>query len=126
MTTVDFPLIPNKAPVRFRFTIPNVRALELAAGCGIDLLRLRGQQIHALVLLVCYGLKWSDRKMTEDRAADLIEAYRDDGGSVVELSKAVVKALNESGVYGPAEKDEIHDEDGEGADPTKTETPTVM
>jgi hypothetical protein len=126
MTTVDFPLLPGKAPVRFRFTIPNVRALELAAGCGIDLLRMRGQQIHALVLLVCYGLKWSDKKMTEDKAADYIEAYRDSGGDIVELSKAVVKALNSSGVYGPAEV-EGADEDGEGADPTpESDAPTVM
>jgi hypothetical protein len=124
MTTVQFPLLPGKAPVGFRFTIPNVRALELAAGCGIDVLRLRGQQIHALVLLVCYGLKWSDKKMTEDKAADYIEAFRDDGGNIVDLSKAVVKALNQSGVYGPAEVEDadVEAEDGEGADPT----PAVM
>lgn len=126
MTTVDFPLIPGKAPVRFRFTIPNVRALELAAGCGIDLLRLRGQQVHALVLMVCYGLKWNDKRMTEDKAADLIQEYLDKDGSVLDLSKAIVKALNESGVYGPAEAEQPESADGDEENPTKADPPTVM
>lgn len=123
MTAVEFPLIPGKAPVRFRFTIPNVRALELAAGCGIDLLRLRGQQVHALVLLVCYALKASDKKMTEDRAADLVQAYLDEDGDIAVLSKAVVQALNESGVYGKPELPE--GEDGEPAHPPMATTETA-
>lgn len=123
MTTVDFPLIPNAAPVRFRFTIPSTRQLELAAGSSIEFLRLRGQSVHALVLLVCYGLKWADKRMTEDKAADLIQAFLEDGGKITDLSKAIVQALNESGVYGEVETPET---DGDEANPTPEPTPTVM
>lgn len=125
MTTVDFPLKPGQAPVRFRFTIPNTRALELAAGCGIELLRLRGQTVHALVLMTCYGLRWSDKRMTEEKAGELIQEYLEADGSVEALSKALVKAMNESGVYGEPEKPET--EGGDDPDPptVKPET-TVM
>lgn len=111
MTTVEFPLKPGAPPVKFRFTIPNTRALELAAGCGIELLRLRGQTVHALVLMTCYGLRWNDKRMTEDRASELIQEYLDADGSVEELSKALVKAMNGSGVYGEPETDEIESSD---------------
>lgn len=121
MTTVPFPLKPGQAPVEFRFTVPNVRQLELEAGVGIDLLRLRGQSVHALCLLVCYGLKWSDKTMTVDKAAGLIQTYIGDGGSIKDLSNVVVKALNESGVYGKPTEDA-----GDEPDPTTTtETVTV-
>lgn len=115
MTTVEFPLKPDQAPVKFRFTIPHTRAMELAAGCGIDTLRLRGQSIYAICLLACYALKASDKTMTEDKAASLIETYRESGGDMKALYDALVQALNESGVYGEVKKD-----DGDEPDPTKT------
>jgi len=88
-------------------------------------LRLRGQSIYAICLLACYGLKHADKQMTEDKAAELIEIYRDRGGpdgvpgDMKALYDALVKALNESGVYGDVKKD-----DGDEPDPTKTETTT--
>jgi hypothetical protein len=115
MTIVEFPLKPNQAPVKFKFTIPSTRRMELAAGSGVDMLRLRGQSIYAIVLMTCYALQWSDRTMTEDKAADLIEKFKEAGGKIEELSEALVKALNESGVYGQPKV-----ESGDEPDPTTT------
>lgn len=125
MTTVDFPLIPGKASVKFRFTIPTTRQLELAAGVGIDTLRFRGQTVWALVLLTCYALKWADPKMTEDRAGALIQGYLDGGGTAKALTDALVKALNESGVYGEVEKPAATEEDGAEDPTTATATQTT-
>lgn len=125
MTTVDFPLIPGKAPSRFRFTIPTTRQLELAAGVGIDTLRFRGQTVWALVLLTCYALKWADPKMSEERAGALVQGYLDGGGKIKDLTEALVKALNESGVYGEVEKPAAAEEDGAEDPTTATATQTT-
>jgi hypothetical protein len=119
-TTVKFPIIPNKPPLDFKFTVPTTLELEEAAGMSIDMMRLRGQNLKALVLLVCYGLKWDDPSMTEIRARKILGRFVEAGGDVVELTKALVEALNVSGVYGRpeatvmAESAEEKDSDGEG------------
>jgi hypothetical protein len=102
-TTVKFPIIPNKPPLEFKFTVPTTLDLEEAAGMSIDMMRLRGQNLKALVLLTCYGLKWDDPSMTELRAKKILGRFVDAGGDVVELTKALVDALNVSGVYGRPE-----------------------
>lgn len=119
MITVPFPLKPGAPEVGFKFTIPNVRQLELAAGCGIDLLRLRGQTVHAMVLMTCYGLKWEDRKMTPDVAEGLIQKYLEHDGKVEDLMEALVKALNGSTVYGEV-KTEAAEEGDENPSTAKT------
>lgn len=115
MTSVEFPLKPDHPPVHFRFTIASTRSLEKAAGVGIDLLRLRGQVAEAIVLMTCYGLKWEDESITEKKAERLVQSYVDGGGDIKDLSEALVKALNESGVYGKPQTDA----DGD-ANPTRT------
>lgn len=116
MTTVSFPLRPGKADVEFRFTIKSARQLEEAAGTGIGMLLATGQHVRALVFLVCYGLRWQDVKMTEQRAMDLIETFLEAGGSTKDLSEACLKALNQSGVYGPSDEDQKRDEAKEDGD----------
>lgn len=123
MTIVEFPLKPNQPDVKFKFTIPSTRRMELAAGCGVDMLRLRGQVIYTVVLMTCYALQWQDKSMTEDKASTLIEKFIDAGGKIEDLSAALVKALNTSRVYGQPTA-----EGGDEPDPTKTtepETPTT-
>lgn len=121
-TSKKYPLIPNKPPVEFKFTVPTTLDLEEAAGMSIDMLRLRGQTLRALVLLVCYGLKWDDASMTELRAKKLLQRFVDHGGDVADLTKALVEALNLSGVYGLPEdpsmpKEEPPSEEDDDEDP---------
>lgn len=115
MTIVEFPLKPGQPDVKFKFTVPSTRRMELAAGVGVEMLRLRGQQIYAVVLMTCYALQWQDKTMTEDKASELIEVYRDQGGKMEALTTALVQALNKSGVYG-----EPPEGAGDESDPTKT------
>ena len=130
-TSKKYPFIPNKPPVEFKFTVPTTLELEEAAGMSIDMLRLRGQTLRALLLLVCYGLKWDDASMTEGRAKKMLSRFVDTGGNVAELTKALVEALNLSGVYGLPEdaslpKDDTpSDEDEDDADPPTTAPDTT-
>src|SRR5688572_17940377 len=128
MTTETFPFfvrLPTAdktiplLDAEFRYTTKAVRQLERAAGTSILLLLSSGRTVEALVLLVCYGLKWKSLKahglkrlgadgkplaeMTEDVAVDLIDEFIDAGGNTGDLSNALYKALNTSGVYGRAE-----------------------
>lgn len=92
--------------VAFRFTTKSARALERAAGSGIGWLLVRGQSVEALVLLLCYGLQWQFPKMNEARAVDIVDAFVERDGNVTDLSEALKKALNESGLYGKPDGDE--------------------
>lgn len=126
MTTVDYPFYPTTdedgkttfTNARFRFTIRTTREMEQSAGCGVGMLQMRMQSIQMLVLLVCYGLRWDDKKMTEEKAVDLVDRFLDADGDVIKLSAVLVKCLNTSGVYGKPDPDKEGDEN-----PTKT-TPT--
>lgn len=128
MTTVDFPFYPETddadkttfKDARFRFTIRSTREMEKSAGCGVGMLQMRMQSVEVVVLLVCYGLRWNDKKMTEDKAVDLVDAYLAAGGDVVKLSGALVKCLNTSGVYGKPDPDARTE--GDANPPTTTPT----
>jgi hypothetical protein len=114
MTSTTFPFLvgvpgaDKTIPFRdaeFRFTTKHTRKLEDACGGNIDWVIARGQSVKAMVLMVCYGLLWQDKQMTEDKAADLIDEFIDAGGDVIELSTALYKALGASGVYGKPKKE---------------------
>lgn len=131
MVSITFPLRPGKHPVEFKFTAKYARQMERAAGCGIPMLLMSGRTIDALVLMVCYGIKHAKPNMTEDKAVEWIDAFIAAGGNVTELSEAVMKAMNQSGVYGlneaaaPATPPDDDDEDGPAtpaADPTQSQT----
>ena len=109
MTTVEFPFGVKRdedgkvsfIDVSFRYTIKTARELERASGVGLNLLLARGQSVEAMVLLVCYGLKWARKTMTEEIAIDKLDEYVEAGGDVTKLVVALRDALNASGVYGP-------------------------
>jgi len=100
MQYVEFQLEHDKPPRQIRYTITTIRALEENAGCGVGQLLSKAQNVYATVLLLRYGLEWSDASITERRAEKLLQTYIDNGGDIAKLWKAIVKALNRSGVYG--------------------------
>lgn len=100
---VGLPTADKTVPLldtEFRYTTRSVRAMERSAGCGLAMLQAQLRSVETLVLLVCYGRTFDDRKMTEDKATDQIDEFLAAGGSVTELADALFKALNASGVYG--------------------------
>lgn len=106
MKGVTFDLRPGEIPVVFRFTIKAAREMERVAGCNYQSLLGQSRQIEAICLMTCYALKHDDPKMTVDKAVDLVDAFVDKGGNIVELYEALQNAMNHSGVYGPPPKDE--------------------
>lgn len=136
---VRFPLIPGKAngdgtvpwkEVEFLFTVRAAKDLEEVAGTSPYLLSLRGQSVKATVLMVLFGLRHADAAMNESRAVALLDKYLKGGGKLKPLNEALVKAMNESGVYGdpdtPEAPEPLEDKD-EGdpqPDPSKSQTTT--
>ena len=115
MTSVSFPFkvgVPGpdkKIPlidVEFRFTTKTARQLERACNGNIERVLGLGRSVDASVLLVCYGQRWREdaQYLTEDEAADQIDEFISAGGNVTDLTVALYKALNESGVYGKPEE----------------------
>lgn len=101
MKGIEFPLNgPGEVPVVFRFTIKAARDMEKAAGCNYQKLIEDTRQIEAICLMTCYGLKHDQPKMTLDKAVDLVDAFVDKGGSIVDLGIALQKAMLKSGCYG--------------------------
>lgn len=96
----------GEIPVEFRFGIKSAREMERFAGCNYTKMLADTKQIEAICMMVCYGLRHEDPTLTVDKAADLVEAYVDDGGNIVELYLALQKAMDYSGVYGPPVKEE--------------------
>lgn len=130
---IRFPLIPGKPDgngvvqwrdVEFLFGIKAAKDLEEVAGTSPYLLSLRGQSVKATVLMVLYGLRHSDAAMNESRAVALIDKYLKAGGKLKPLTEALVKAMNESGVYGDPElPEEPEPLEGEpAADPSTSQT----
>jgi hypothetical protein len=115
MKSVLFSMKPGnlEGDVEFRFTIRAARDLERTAGCNYQTLLARGQQVEAVVLLTCFGLRHADKTMTPEKATDLVDTYVEAGGNVVKLYEALQEAMNYSGVYGPAPAE------GGEADPTR-------
>ena len=109
--------------VEFRFGTKEAYGLEEAAGSGIQWLMAQGRNVKALVLLVCYGLRQTYPKMTEQKAIDIIDAFRENGGNIKLLSEAASKALYESGVYGRDESEPDAEDTDES--PLAQETPAT-
>ncbi len=93
-------------PVEFRFSIKSAREMERIAGCNYTKMFLDTRQIEAICMMVCYGLRHEDPTLTIDKAADRVDAFIEDGGNILDLYKALQKAMDYSGVYGPPVKDE--------------------
>jgi len=101
----------KKPPRRLRYTVTTAHALDERAGVGIGELMSRRQNVHAMVLMTCYALQYSDASMTEKRAEALVQRFIDRQGDTGELFKALVKAANRSGVYGKPDEDDEEEED---------------
>jgi hypothetical protein len=102
---VPFPLIPEQPDVEFRFTIKTARLLERATRQwgGISGLTMRGNNVEVLVTVTHHALLWNKPKLAEDKVIDWIQDFIDAGGNVIDLTQALTKALDASGVYGRPE-----------------------
>jgi len=95
-----------------RFQGPDLADMEQALGKGA-LTVLQEQPFYAVKMLLHYGLKWRDSKMTPTRAAELMQVWMDDGHTFEELTEKIVTALKLSGFVGEKLKAEA-DAEGNG------------
>jgi hypothetical protein len=123
--TVPYPLIPGEPDVEFRFTIATARLLERATRPwgGIGALTLRGNNIEVLVATTHHALLWNKPNLKEQKVIDWIQAFVDEGGDVIEMTNALNRALEMSGVYGKPDKPEVDDDEPEGV--ANPQTPTT-
>lgn len=98
-------LIDLDKPRKLRFRHNDLADLELQSGKGLGEL-MAGQSFHGIRLLLSYGLRWQDPKMTPSKAGDLAQAWVDKGGALDGLLEKILDALRAAGF--------IKDSSGEG------------
>ena len=99
-----------------RFQGPDLADMEQNLGTGM-LTLLNERPFFAVKMLLHYGLKWEDRKMTPTRAGELMQLWMDNGGSFEDLTQLVSDALKLSGYVGEKLQEEAKQGFVEGNEP---------
>lgn len=81
---------------RIRFRHNDLADLEVASGKGVGEL-MSGQSFHGIRMLLAYGLRWDDNKMTPTKAGQLIDGYMEQGGTLEEVVDKILDAMRGSG-----------------------------
>ena len=85
-------------PRKLRYRHNDLADLEQTSGKGIgDLMSAHGQTFHGIRLLLAYGLRWSDPKMTPTIAGTLIDGWMQAGNTLDALNDKITDALKASG-----------------------------
>lgn len=85
-------------PGGLRFTYGSLLALEREQGKGIRKLFLAQSDFEIVGLLVTYGLRAASPKITLPQATNLIDKYLENGGTLNEIYRVALEALNGSGI----------------------------
>ena len=105
-------LIDLDKPRKLRFRHNDLADLEVQSGKGLAEL-MSGMSFHGIRLLLLYGLRWQDQKMTVSKAGDLAQAWLDKGLGIEALVEKLLDALRASGFI-KAEEAGAGGEDVEG------------
>lgn len=89
-------LIDLDKPRKLRFRHNDLADLEVQSGKGLAEL-MSGMSFHGIRLLLLYGLRWQDQKMTVSKAGDLAQAWLDKGHGIESLVEKLLDALRASG-----------------------------
>lgn len=102
-------------PRKLRFRHNDLADLEVTSGKGIAEL-MSGMSFHGIRLLLCYGLRWQDAKMTPSKAGELAQAWIEKGLGVEQLVEKILDALRASGFLKANDGDEpAEDAEGNGS-----------
>ena len=95
--------------LEFKFTI---NTLCTMAEQGIDVMNMSNVKITMPVVreLVMYGLKHQDKKITQNKAGNLMDEYLEEGGTFDNLVTEIMAALEKSLGGGKAESEEQEEE----------------
>lgn len=89
-------LITLDKPRKLRYRHNDLADLEVVSGKGLGEL-MTGQSFHGIRLLLQFGLRWQDPKMTLVRAGECAQAWLDQGRTLEQLADVVLDALRASG-----------------------------
>lgn len=122
MSSESFPLPELEGarwPGGLRFTYGSLLALEREQGKGVRNLFSTQSDFEICGLLITYGLRHAAPKITLAQVVKLIDRYIETGGSLNDLYKVALEALNACGILqglgGKADEDDaflVEDEDG--------------
>ena len=95
--------------LEFKFTI---NTLCTMAEQGIDVMNMSNVKITMPVVreLVMYGLKHQDKKITQNKAGNLMDEYLEEGGTFDNLVTEIMAALEKSLGGGKSESEEQGEE----------------
>ena len=88
-------------PRKIRFDLNALVEVEAIAGKSLTAL-LGDLSLTTLRDLTWAGLKHEDRRLTRERAGQLLQGYLEAGGTTEELITRLVDALEQSGVFKPS------------------------
>ena len=89
-------LIDLDRPRKLRYRHNDLADLEVVSGKGLGEL-MSGQSFHGVRLLLQFGLRWQDSKMTLTKAGDCAQAWLDKGLGLDALIDKILDALRVSG-----------------------------
>ena len=106
--------LDEKRKLRYRHN--DLADLEERTGKGAGEL-IAAQQFHGYRLLLAFGLRWNDPKITAAKAGDLIQDHWiAKGKTLSELDDVITSALHAGGIFAP-KKPKVEDEGDEGNAP---------
>jgi len=120
--TVPFDLLDR--PRNIRFDVNALADLEEKLGIGPAQIFSEERTGYATIRgLLWAGIKWEDKRITVDRAGELLQTFLEKGGELEKLMMPLAEALTNSGIF-PREE-EIPESKNEEAGGTTKENPSV-
>lgn len=102
-------IVINGKEYKIKFTINTLCDM---AKSGLNIMNLSEKDFDIVMIrtLFYYGLKSTDKKITENKAGDLMDEYLQDGHDFGELTTEIMTAFTES--LGTKNRDNTDEEDG--------------
>lgn len=111
-------------PRKLRFRHRDLADLEEQSGKGL-LQLMTSTTMHGVRLLLNYGLRHQDTKMTPEKASDLIDVWIEKGGTLAGLNDKILDGLRVAGFWSDRTDTKAPEEEkNESAEVTEEEPST--
>jgi hypothetical protein len=108
---IDIGLMEDGHKRKLRYRHNDMADLEVLTGKRFDEL-LSGSQFHGIRVLLFYGLRWQEPKMSISKAGDLIQdEWIAKGKTLDEMADVVLSALEAGGIIKPRTP-KVEDDEG--------------
>ena len=96
----------NGNDYKLRMDVNALSEVEIKMNMGFSKVMQLELSVAMIRVLLWAGLKWCDRKMTIEKAGNLLETHLENGGSLDEISEKIGEAVKSSGLFKSMEDDD--------------------